>query len=309
MEIVFNHPSYLWFLLILPILIITHFISIKATKRKALKFANFEAIARVTGNQLLSFNMGLLFVRILIFLLIILSVSGITLWYSGVGSNFDFVLAIDASNSMLVEDFSPNRLEAAKDSAKGFLGQISGNNNVGVVTFAGTAFVDQPLTNDFDQIRYVIDNIGVKSTGGTNLGDAIISGVNLLIGSDKGRTIILITDGQSNTGISLNDAIEYANLKHTTIYTIGIGTEEGGNYVGDIVLKLDEESLRNIAGNTEGNYYRVEDKESLNEVYREIANLTETRIKHNLSITLLLIAFILLLLEWLLINTKYRTIP
>ena len=274
-----------------------------------MKFANFEAIARVTGNQVLSFNMGLLFVRILIFLLIIFSVSGITLWYSGLGSNFDFVLAIDASNSMLVEDFPPNRLEAAKDAATGFISQISGSNNVGVVTFSGTAFVEQPLTNDFDQVRYVIDNIGVKSTGGTNLGDAIISGVNLLIGSDKGRTIILITDGQSNVGLPLEEAVVYANSKHTTIYTIGIGTEEGGSYVGGVLLKLDEESLRNIAGSTEGNYYRVNDKESLNEVYKEIANLTETRIKNNLSITFLLIAFVLLLLEWLLMNTKYRTIP
>jgi len=309
MEIIFNHPSYLWFLLVLPLLFITHFLSIKAIKRKALKFANFEAISRVTGKQILSFNMGLLFVRILIFLLIVFSVSGITLWYSGLGSDFDFVLAIDASSSMLVEDFSPNRIEAAKLSAMSFLNEISTNNNVGIVTFAGTSFVDQTLTNDFDQARYIIDNIEVKKTGGTNLGDAIVSSVNLLIGSDKGKTIILLTDGQSNVGLPLEEAVEYASSKQTTIYTIGIGTTEGGNYIGDVLLKLDENSLRNIAGSTDGNYYLADSKESLDQAYKEIANLTETRIKRDLAITFLLLAFILLLLEWLLINTKYRTIP
>jgi len=309
MEIVFNHPVYLWFLLILPILIITHFLSIKVTKRKALKFANFEAIARVTGKQVLSFNIGLLFIRIIIFLLIIFSVSGITLWYSGYGTNFDFVLVIDASSSMLVDDFSPNRIEAAKNSAKGFLNEIGGNNQVGVVTFSGTAFVEQELTNDFEQVRYVINNVEVSNTGGTNLGEAIINSVNLLLSSDKGRSIILLTDGQSNLGLPLMEAIEYANIKQVTIHTIGIGTEEGGEYLGLTTLKLDEESLRTISGSTEGSFHLAKDKESLDTAYKEIAKLTETRLKKDLSITFMLIGFALLLLEWLLINTKYRTIP
>ncbi|MBL7148219.1 MAG: VWA domain-containing protein [Nanoarchaeota archaeon] len=309
MEIVFNHPIYLWFLLALPLLIITHFLSLKSTKKKALKFANFDAIARVTGNQILSYNAGLLFVRMFIFLLVIFSVAGVTLWYSGMGSNFDFVLAIDTSSSMLVDDFTPNRIEVAKSSAKEFLSEISSDNKVGVVTFAGTTFIDKELTNDFDEVRYVIDNIGVKKTGGTDLGEAIVTSVNLLLNSDKGKSIILLTDGQSNIGLPTVDAVEYANLKHVTIYTIGIGTEEGGSYIGEAILKLDEEGLRSIATSTEGNYYKAEDKESLDYAYKEIAHLTETKIKKNLSITFLIIAFILLLMEWLLINTKYRTIP
>ena len=145
--------------------------------------------------------------------------------------------------------------------------------------------------------------------GGTDLGEAIVTSVNLLLNSEKGKSIILLTDGQSNVGVPIVDAVEYANIKHVTIYTIGVGTEEGGSYIGDVVLKLDEEVLRSIAVSTEGNYYRAEDQESLDEAYNEIAHLTETKIKSDLSITFLIIAFLLLLVEWLLINTKYRTIP
>ncbi len=317
-SLVFARPSFLWFLIAIPLLIFIHFVTLKAITRRAVKFANFEAISRVTGNQVLSKNFTLLFMRLIIFLLVILSVAGTTIWYKGQGTNFDFVLAIDSSNSMLVQDFNPNRLEAAKLAAKNFLEVVSSNNKIGLVSFTGIATVEHDLSNDFTSIKEKIDSINVKQLGGTDIGGAIITSTNLLLKTNNPRVIILLTDGQGNIGPEIGDAIKYATDNGIVINTIGIGTEEGGQLFGlnttaynitSAILKIDEKSLIDIAAATDGKYYSAKDQGSLNEAYKEIAKLTETRISRNLTLPFLVIAIILLLIEWSLINTKYRTIP
>ncbi len=318
-SLVFARPSFLWFLIAIPLLVFIHFVTLKAITRKAVKFANFEAISRVTGNQVLSKNFTLLFMRLIIFLLVILSVAGTTIWYSGQGTNFDFVLAIDSSNSMLVQDFNPNRLEAAKLAANNFIDVVSSNNKIGLVSFTGISTVEHDLSNDFTSIKEKIDSIKVKQLGGTDIGGAIITSTNLLLKTDNPRVIILLTDGQGNIGPEIADAIKYAADNGVVINTIGIGTREGGQLLGlnttaynnitSAILKLDEKSLIDIAAATDGKYYSAKDQSSLNDAYKEIAKLTETRISKNLTLSFLVIAIILLLIEWSLINTKYRTIP
>lgn len=306
---VFSHPIYLWFFLVIPLLIFIHHVTIDYTKRRALKFANFPAIAKVTGGELLTSNNTLLILRIVIITCIILAVAGTTVWYKGKTNDYDFVLAIDASSSMLAEDFKPNRLEAAKDEAVKFLDSVV-NVHVGVLSFSGSTFIEQELTDDMYNIKKAIENIEVKTLGGTNLGDAIVTSSNLLVKSDRSKMIILLTDGQSNVGVPLQEAVDYANKQHVVVNTVGIGTSKGGEFrdIGAISV-LDEDSLRAIANNTEGNYYSAVDRESLAGVYKNIVSLTEKRIKKNLSPLLILFSLILLFLEWSLVNTKYKTIP
>ncbi|MEK6862545.1 MAG: VWA domain-containing protein, partial [Nanoarchaeota archaeon] len=270
MEITFFKPEYLWFLFIIPVLIIVHFASLKSTRRKALKFANFEAIERVTGGQILSKNLFLLFIRLLIVVLFVLALAGTTYWYSGLGSNFNFVLAIDASSSMLVNDLNPNRLEAAKLRAEEFLNSISENSKVGVVSFSGTSFVEIEPTSEFSQVKMAIRSIQAKNVGGTDIGEALITSTNLLMQDDKSGVIILLTDGQNNAGVAVNDALDYLKTKSIIVYPIGIGTDEGGGYVGNVSLKLDEESLKIIAQSTEGKYFRAKTDESLRDIYKQI---------------------------------------
>lgn len=315
---VFARPLFLWFLIAVPLLILVHFMTLKTITRKAVKFANFEAISRVTGNQVLSKNFTLLFIRLITFILIILSVAGTTIWYTGEGTIFDFVLAIDSSNSMLVQDFNPNRLEAAKLAAKNFLEFVSSNNKIGVVSFTGIAIVEHDLSNDFEAVREKIDSINIKQLGGTDIGGAVIASTNLLLKTQNPRIIILLTDGQGNIGAEIKDAIKYSTDNGVVIHTIGIGTEEGGTFFAlnatntnltQAVLKLDEKTLIDIAQATEGKYFRATDQKTLDNAYREIAQLSERRISKNLTLSFLVIAIILLLIEWGLINTKYRTIP
>ena len=309
MEITFFKPEYLWFLFVIPVLIIVHFASLKSTRRKALKFANFEAIERVTGGQILSKNLFLLFIRLVIVFLFVLALAGTTYWYSGPGSNFNFVLAIDASSSMLVNDLSPNRLEAAKLRAEEFLNSISENSKVGVVSFSGTSFVEIEPTSEFSQVKMAIRSIQAKNVGGTDIGEALITSTNLLMQDDKSGVIILLTDGQNNAGVAVNDALEYLKTKSIIVYPVGVGTEEGGGYVGNVSLKLDEESLKIIAQSTEGKYFRAKTDESLRDIYKQISAITETRIKRELGVSFFVISLILVLIEWVMINTKYRTIP
>jgi len=308
MELNFVNPEYLWLLFSLPILIFIHFTTLKSTRRRAFKFANFEAIERVTGGELLSKNLYLVFIRVMILFLFILAISGVSFTYQGLGSNYDFVIAIDNSNSMIVDDFIPSRLQAAKTAAIDFLDEISPDNKVGIVTFSSAAYSQSELTEDRFKTSQVIRSIELSSTGGTDIGEALVTSTNLLIGTLNPKAIILITDGQSNVGLPVSDAIDYVNLRHVTVYTIGIGTDEGADFYG-AQLVLDEETLKNIALSTSGEFFKAEDVTELKNAYDRIANSTERKITRRLDLVFTIIALFLLILEWTLINTRYRTIP
>ncbi len=315
MEITFVNPAFLWFLFSIPFLFLLHMVTIDFTKRKAVKFANFEALQRVdrgihTG-KIFSRNLSLLALQIMTLLLLVFAISGMTLWYQGMSSDYDFVIAIDASGSMLANDLHPSRIEAAKEAAINFVDTIKKNTMVGVISFSGTGFIKQKMTDNKIDIINAVSSIQIEFASGTAIGDAIITGVNLFQDTtDKGKVIVLITDGQSNVGVLLDQAIAYANKNHVTVNTIGIGTEQGGALTGISALsKLDEEEMKRIAENTGGRYFRAESAEGLDLAYSQIATETEKKVPLRLTIPLLILALIMISIEWVLINTKYRTIP
>lgn len=312
MEITFANPVYLWFLVVIPLMVLAHFISLRFTTRKALKFANFPAIEYVTGKRILSKNYLLLLMRLVTLFLLILAVSGVVLWYEGETSETDFMLAIDSSGSMLAKDYEPNRLESAKGAALSFVESLPANTNVGVLSFAGVSFIRQRSTSDMSKVSKAIENISIELVGGTAIGSAIISSVNLFASPENPRVVVLLTDGQNNVGPSVEEAISYANENHVTVHTIGIGTKEGGGFPEmnlTFVSKLDSETLRMIANQTDGKYYEARNESELSEIYEEIALLGIKKISLDLSLVFLITALILLFAEWGLINTKYRTLP
>ncbi len=311
-EISFSNPEYLWFLFSLPILIIVNSITFRKTQKKALKFANFEAISRITGSEFIKKNIYLLIFRLVTLVLVILAVSGTSITYKGLSTSTNYALSIDSSASMLVEDISPSRLESAKQAAVSFLDFLPDNTKVGLISFSGTVFIESVLETDLEKLKGIIKSIQVSQVGGTDLGNTIITGTNILITDNApvSRVIVLITDGQSNIGIPLKSAVEYAIENKIIIHTIGIGTEEGGAFIGtDVVSTLDEDNLKNIADITGGNYFRAESKEKLLDSFNEIAKFNRKKVSLDMTFSFMMLALLLLFIEWMLINTKHKIIP
>ena len=298
------------FFIALPLLAIIHFLSLRYTKRKGLKFANFSVIEKITGKKIMSKNWTLLFMRSIVISCLILGASGATIWYNARGSDFNYGLLIDASSSMTANDFKPSRLDAAKGAALDFVDAVGSGTMVGVITFTGTSFVKQRLTDDLGEVKDVIKNINIESVGGTAIGDALVTGSNLFFsGRAGGNVLILLTDGQSNVGLEVRDAIPFLLENKILVNTVGIGTKEGGSFAGEIVSKLDENTLKFIAEETGGRYFIAGDESELKEAFSEIAQLRTKRVGKNLTLIMLLTGVGLLLVEWGLMNSKYRSLP
>ncbi len=318
MEIAFNEPKLLWLFLVVPFLITLHLITLKRKRNLALRFSNFEAIERVSKGLLLTKpyrglllnkNIFLLALRTTAYSLLILSMSNPVIWYHGKAPNYDYVIAIDSSSSMLADDFKPNRLESAKESAISFVDSVSEKSKIGIISFAGDIFIDINPTTKKEDIKNAIKSIKVKKIGGTNIGDALITAVNIFDEENK-KIIILLTDGQSNIGTPVEDALDYVKSKESIVYTIGVGTREGGgtNTIG-FSSQLDEESLKMIANQTGGKYFNADNKEMLKKTFKEIAMMKEKKLSKDLSWIMFILALLILSIEWFLVSVKYKTIP
>ncbi len=304
----FAKPVYLWLMGILPVLVFVHFFSLKYGTKKALKFANFEAIQRVTGEETVTKNVLLLFMRMLVVLFLILATAGTALTYMAQTNEYDIVLAIDTSSSMLAEDYLPNRLEAAKTAAEIFVLNTNAVLHMGIVTFSGASFILQTVTDEKAGIINALRAMEIAKLGGTDIGQALITSANLLA-SNRAKAIILITDGQSNIGIPPEDTFEMLNEKNIVVHTIGIGTPEGGlaTELG-VPFSLDEQAIRNIAEATGGNFYNPLSTEELEKAFNEIVLIQDRPVKKDISIILLIIALGTLFVEWSLIATRYRVL-
>ena len=318
MQLTFNQPANLWFLLAIPVLILAHYFFLRYAKRRALLFANFQALKRVTGQRIVTRNYLLLTLRMVILLLVILAVSGATLWYEGRSTKSDFVIAIDTSASMTSQDVQPTRIEAAKRNALLFVDSLNGESRIGVVSFAGVALIETVPIPDKTAVKTVITAVQPLEVGGTDIPGAIITSTNLLLDNTKGRAIILITDG-SNTietflDTSLRRAIDYAKENHVTVHTIGIGSDLGPiGYLPtyyNVSSVYNADNLQLIANSTGGVYARAESSDDVLQAFQKIANNTDMQLlKYDLAAPMMLVALILILVEWLLINTRFRRLP
>lgn len=315
MQVTFSDPIYLWLLLSIPFLLVLHFYSLKYIKVRAIKFANFEALKRVSGGVILSKNIFLLLLRLLTLLFLTLSLAGATWWYTGRIDVSDYVLAIDNSGSMLANDFAPNRLEAAKEAAISFSDNLTAGSRISIVSFSGAGIIELSLTNDKKKIKQKIENIEISRLHGTAVSDALRVSANALYcdGSVKAKTIILLTDGQENIASEqdLSKILGFINNRQITVNTIGVATKSGASFPGlNIKTTLDEGILISIANSTGGKYAHSESKEEIINAYNSFSyELSDSKIPINLRIHLIIITFIVLFIEWVLLNTKYRTIP
>ena len=302
----FSHLGYLWLLLLVPLLIFIHFISLKMEKSKAVKFANFDAIARISGIDLYSKNIVVLFIAILILILLVLALSGLSVNAAIQTSKMSFVIAIDTSKSMEATDFSPTRLGAAKQIASDFVNGGKFGSEVGIISFSGNSFIEQEVTADKELLKSAIEKTDFKDLGGTDIAEAIVTSVNLL-GTRENKAILLLSDGQINVD-GIESAINYANKQGVIIHTVAIGTSQGG-MTGFGISKVDEDSLKSLAYNTGGSFFSAANNADLQDSFTKISQLEIANKNIDLSSYLLMAAIVIFIVEFFLVNTRYRQIP
>ncbi len=296
----FSNPEYLYLLFIIPLIIFLHFYSIRNVPKKSLRFANFEAIAKVRGIDFYSKDIKIPFLNILIVCLLVFSISGLTLNKEVEASSFSFVIAVDSSQSMGATDIYPDRLSAAKETAVDFVDSLPEDIRIGVISFGGNSFIEQDISENKGLLKLSINNIESTKFGGTDIYEAIMASSGILK-NELNKAIILLSDGQINVG-NIYDAVEYARDKKILVHTIGIGTVEGGNASFGI-SKLDEDILKSLAYNTEGKYFNVDNKEKMQESFKQIAPLTKRFGSINLSVYLIIAVITIFVLEQFLINS------
>lgn len=248
-------------------------------------------------------------------------------------SGIDIVIALDLSMSMAAEDFElqgrrANRVAAAKDVIERFVARRP-DDRIGLVAFAGNAYVAAPLTLDH---QFLLQSLGRLRLGliedGTAIGSGLSAALNRLRDVPaRSRVVILMTDGQNNAGkISPELAAEAARALDVKVYTIGVGTRGvapmpqvdafGRTRYVQVEVDIDEDTLQRIAEMTGGRYFRATDSRSLREIYAEIDRLERSEVETRQYVQyeelfgwFAVPGLILLLLEFVLGHTVWRKLP
>ncbi|MEO6488956.1 MAG: VWA domain-containing protein [Ferruginibacter sp.] len=243
------------------------------------------------------------------------------------GEGIDIVLCIDVSGSMTAQDFTPNRLEAAKRVAIDFVNKRL-TDRLGIVIFSGESFTLCPLTTDHHVLVAAIQGIrnGLLEDG-TAIGSGLSTSVDRIRSStSKTKVVLLLTDGENNGGlIDPKTAKEIAKAFSVRVYTIGMASEgyapqpvntEMGVVMENQKISIDETLLKEIAFETGGKYYRARDNQSLSGVYSEIDKLEKSKIEvintiryNEKFFPFILAAIFFLLLEVVLNYTLFRKFP
>jgi Ca-activated chloride channel homolog len=246
-----------------------------------------------------------------------------------ISEGIDIVIALDASGSMAAEDFQPrDRFHVAGLAVKQLLDLLH-NNRVGLVVFAAEAYTHCPLTLDHNALRDALDRVEPGAIeDGTAIGNAIAVSLNRLRESDaRSKVIILVTDGVNNRGeLQPMDAARMAAGLGVRIHTVGVGSSGiarfplqdpvYGKTYARMHVEIDEHSLKQIAENTGGRYYRATDRPSMESIFEaigrleqsEIATLTHTRYRER-YLHFLLPALALVFLVKLAELTRFARIP
>ena len=326
----FLHPHLLWLLLLLPVLLLIYVLW-RRKQQASLRMPSLHFLDGVGGGVRVYLRHSVFALRLLALGLIIIALArpqSSSSWSEDQVEGIDIMLTMDISTSMLAMDFQPNRVEAAKEVVMRFVANRP-NDNIGLVVFAGESFTACPLTQDHATL---INRLRSMTPGIIEDQTAIGSGIATAIGrlkesKAKSKVIILLTDGANNTGnISPKMAADLAKTFGISIYTIGVGSGAGeapypietpfGTVVRNMPVDLDEPTMRQIAEISGGAYFRATDNESLSAIYKKIDQLEKTKLStRNYHTTyeeffiFVLVAALLLLIEFVLRSTLFRTNP
>jgi len=331
----FAHP---WFLLLLLLLPALAWLKGKRGQQSAFLYSSVQLVRPVANISQWSPGRILLALRWLVLAALIIGLARPQLSRSETSiraSGVDIVVALDLSGSMAAEDDGfklkgqqVNRVTIAKDVLERFIAKRP-SDRIGLVAFAGRAYIAAPLTLDHDFLLQNLERLNLGSIeDGTAIGSALSASINRLRDlKSKSKIVILMTDGQNNAGkVPPLTAAEAAQSLAVKVYTIGVGTRGtaripatdvfGRKIYHSIQADIDEETLLAIANKTGGKYYRADNTDTLRKIYGDINKLetTEVETKKYVQIEELLWwaawpGLGLLLLEILMGNTVWRKLP
>ncbi len=330
---VFKDPWILSFILLVPLLI---FYVLKAPRGSSFTFPSKDLVQGCPPTLRLRLSRMIIFMRGIAIALVIIALArpqSILDQTRTVSEGVDIVLALDTSTSMLAEDFRIganriNRFDLVREVVKEFIKKRK-DDRIGMVAFAARAYTACPLSTDYEWLYENLDRIKVGMIeDATAVGSALASSLNRLKSSKtKSKIIILLTDGINNAGnISPITAAEAAKAMKVKVYTIGVGTKGlvpypmkdmyGRTVYQNIPIEIDEESLKKIADETGGKYYRATDTESLKSIYDDINKLEKSNIEHfgyrqydELFYFFLIPGLIILAMEIIFSNTIFLKVP
>jgi len=323
----------IWFFIFAPLII---WVYMKVRPHGRVKFSSIKKLKRLRPSYTLEARHILIGLRILALCFLVIAlmrpqqgVEETKIKTEGI----DIILAVDVSGSMLAEDFvlngeRKNRLEVVKEVVRDFIKKRY-NDRIGLVVFAGAAYMQCPLTLDYGVLLKFLDRIKIGMIkDGTAVGDGLATALARLKDvKGKSKVVILLTDGVNNAGrVDPQNAAGLAKALGVKVYTIGAGSKGKvpypaqdffGNKVYQwVIIDVDDESLRNIADETGGRYFRATDTKKLQQIYGEIDRLEKTKMEvtsygdyKELFVPFLLIAMFLMLLEVILRYTVLRTLP
>jgi Ca-activated chloride channel homolog len=316
-----DKPLFLYILFVIPILFFIRWI-LRYRYNQKLQVALEQKALKDSPTTLIRFIPDALLILVLAFILLSLARpqrtnEKVEQWTEGI----DIMLAIDISQSMQIEDFKPNRLTAAKDVARNFIaGRLQ--DRIGIVVFSGDAFSLSPLSTDYELLKAYLNDISFDmiENRGTAIGSALGVVTNRMRESpSKSKVCILLSDGDSNAGsIDPITAAELAAAYGIKIYTIIIGKEGlvpfGKDFFGRpnmIENTVDETTMRKIASIGSGEFFRAEDNQALQQVFKRIdqfekAEIKETRFKDTSDYYYVYLKWaIVFLLLWLLSKVTF----
>lgn len=287
----FAQPQYLLLILLVPLFFAAYALTAYLRRRRIRRFGD----AALVSGLMPSVSSAKGWVRITLFSLAFFFFA-IGLSRPQIGAKLkehetkgaEIMIALDVSNSMLAEDYSPNRLERAKLAISKLTDRLR-DDRIGLIVFAGSSFVQLPITTDYVSAKMFLNSITTGSVPiqGTAIGDAINTAIRSFSAQSlKSRVIIVITDGENHEDDPVAAARQAAEMG-IRVFTIGVGSEEGkpipmnGELLkdrnGDIVVtRLDENTLRDVAAAGNGTYVRAGNSEfGLNPIVDEIRKMED----------------------------------
>ncbi len=287
----FAHADYLLLLLLVPVFPVVQAVVLKLRARRIRRFGDEALVAKLMP----SYSKAKAWVRTslfsLAFFFFVIALSGpqvgaVLKEHNTKGA--EVMIVLDVSNSMLAQDYSPNRLERAKLAISRVVDKLR-DDRLGLIVFAGNSFVQLPITADYVSAKMFLNTISTESVPvqGTAIGDAINTAIRSFSSqSDKSRAIIVITDGENHEDDPVAAARQAAEMG-IRVFVIGVGSPEGkiipvgGDYLRDkngeiVVTRLDETVLNDIASAGKGLYVRAGNSEfGLNPIIQEISKMDD----------------------------------